>query len=189
MNKAVFLDRDGTINVERNYLYRVEEFSYIPGVIIALHMLQDAGYQLVILTNQSGIARGYYSVEDYNRLTDWMLKDLGNRGVHIARTYYCPHLPTGAMKQYSIDCNCRKPKLGMFENAIRDLDIDVTQSIAIGDKLRDLEICRNYETRGFLLGEHDDISGDIYNAQNDFSGKIIRTKDLLEAAKLIVQER
>lgn len=186
MNKAVFLDRDGTINVERNYLYRVEDFNYIPGVIIALHMLQDAGYQLVILTNQSGIARGYYSVEDYNRLTDWMLKDLESRGIHIAGTYYCPHLPEGIVKKFSMDCNCRKPQIGMFEKSIRDLNIDITQSIAIGDKLRDLEICRSHETRGFWLGEHDTVSEDSSDINSEFRGRITKAKDLLEAAKLIV---
>lgn len=91
LQPAVFLDRDGTINVEKGYVYRIDDFEYIEGVIDGLRSLRGWGYQLVIITNQSGIARGYYSEEDFYRLTHWMLLDLDMRGVHIEAVYHCPH--------------------------------------------------------------------------------------------------
>lgn len=152
MNKAVFLDRDGTINVEKNYLYKIEDFEFLPGVIEGLKLLQDAGFLLIIITNQSGIARGYYTEENFNRLNNWMLNQLAEYGVNITKVYYCPHLPDATVKEYRIDCECRKPKLGMYYQAIRDYDIDLGQSYAIGDKIRDCAICGNSFCKGFLIG-------------------------------------
>ena len=95
MNKAVFLDRDGTINVDKEYLSRIEAFEYLPGTIEGLKILQDAGYLLIIVTNQSGIARGYYREEDYLNLENWMVNDLAQKGIKISASYYCPHHPNG----------------------------------------------------------------------------------------------
>ena len=89
-NKAIFLDRDGTINVDKHYLYRVEDFEFLPGVIDALKMLQDAGYLLIVVTNQSGIARGYYTEEEYKQLEKWMNNELLNYEIHIAESYETP---------------------------------------------------------------------------------------------------
>lgn len=152
MNKAVFLDRDGTINVEKNYLYRIEDFEFIPGVIEGLRRLQEAGFLLFILTNQSGIARGYYQESEFLRLNEWMLSTLHGQGVDITRVYYCPHLPDAVVPQYRKRCRCRKPGLGMFRKAVREYDLDLSQSFAIGDKLRDLSICNHSACRGFLVG-------------------------------------
>lgn len=151
MNKAVFLDRDGTINVEKHYLHKIEDFEFLPGVIDGLKMLQDAGFLLVIITNQSGIGRGYYTEEDFHTLNDWMLQTLKNNSVNIAKVYYCPHLPDAKVESYRKDCECRKPKLGMYEQAVRDWDIDIDESFVIGDKIRDCAICENSGCRGFLV--------------------------------------
>ena len=163
MNKAVFLDRDGTINVEKNYLYKIEDFEFLPGVIDGLKLLQEAGFLLIIITNQSGIARGYYNEEDFDRLNHWMLEQLKNAGVIISRVYYCPHLPDAPVEMYRKDCDCRKPKLGMFDQAIRDYNIDISLSYAIGDKLRDCAVCENTSCKGFLVGnsEKEDIIQDV----------------------------
>ena len=169
-NKAVFLDRDGTINVDKGYLYKISDFEFIPYVIEGLKLLQDAGYLLIIITNQSGIARGYYSEEDFNRLNDWMLDTLRYKHkIHITSVYYCPHLPLVSpisrkgkseetrevipenLQKYRIHCHCRKPALGLFEKAIRDYEIDLSNSYAIGDKLRDLSICEKSDCKGFLI--------------------------------------
>ena len=189
MNKAIFLDRDGTINVEKNYLYKIENFEFLPNVVKALKLLQDNGYKLIVITNQSGIGRGYYSEEDFKILNDWMLKKLGEKGITITAVYYCPHLPDATIEKYRIDCTCRKPKLGMYEKAIKDYNIDLTESYAIGDKIRDCFICEKSACRGFLVGsnEKQEIIDDVRAGNRerikyaaslwDSAVQIIRNKD------------
>ena len=152
MNKAVFLDRDGTINVDKGYLYRISDFEFLPGAVDALRMLQNAGYLLIIITNQSGIARGYYTEEDFMILNDWMKNELMKHGVKISGVYYCPHLPDAEVERYRKVCSCRKPETGLFERAVHDFDIDLSKSYAVGDKERDCSICLKSECRGFLIG-------------------------------------
>ena len=153
MNKAIFLDRDGTINVEKNYLYKIEDFEFLPGVVEGLKQLQNAGYLLIIITNQSGIARGYYTEENFFRLNNWMLRDLNNKGIRITHVYFCPHHPEATIERYKKDCNCRKPQLGLFIQACLDYNIDLTQSYAIGDKLRDCSISRCQIHKCYLIGD------------------------------------
>ena len=182
---AVFLDRDGTINIDYGYVYQKDKLRFIDGSIEALRLLQQNGYLLIIVTNQSGIARGYYSKEDFLELNEWMLSDLKKKGIKIAKVYYCPHHPNGKIEKYKMDCNCRKPKLGMYEEAIKDFDIDLSQSYAIGDKIRDSAICENTSCRGYLISslEKENIVDGVK------SGKYRNTEyaeDLLTAAKKIV---
>lgn len=153
LRPAAFLDRDGTINVEKDYLYRKEDFEYLDGAIEGLRQLVSWGYLLVIITNQSGIARGYYKEDDFRKLTDWMLSDLKTKGIRIEKVYYCPHHPEGKIEKYAKICNCRKPKTGLFYQAAEELGIDLDKSIAIGDKPRDLEICNETGVKGFLFSE------------------------------------
>lgn len=155
MNKAVFLDRDGTINVEKNYLYKKEDFEFLPGVIPALKQLQAAGYLLIIVTNQSGIARGYYSEQDFLDLNDWIITILAEQGIYISKVYYCPHHPDADNEKYRVNCECRKPKPGMFLKAKQDFDLDLGACFAIGDKIRDCCICELTECRGFLIGNNE----------------------------------
>ena len=108
-NKAVFLDRDGTINIDKGYLYRISDFEFLPGAVEALRNLQEAGYLLIIITNQSGIGRGYYTEEDFAVLTDYMKGELSKSGVNISGVYYCPHLPDAEVERYRKICTCRKP--------------------------------------------------------------------------------
>ena len=109
-NRAVFLDRDGTINEDRHYLYKIEDFAFLPGVVEALRLLQEAGFLLIVVTNQSGIGRGYYTEADFQKLNTWMLSELKHQGITVAATYYCPHLPDAKIPQYRKDCDCRKPR-------------------------------------------------------------------------------
>lgn len=155
MNKAIFLDRDGTINVEKNYLYRIDDFEFLPGVVDALKQLQRAGFMLIIITNQSGIARGYYTEKDFQKLNEWMVTQLKMQDVIIDQVYFCPHLPDAEVEKYRKDCNCRKPKLGMFQQAIADYNIQLSKSYAIGDKIRDCAICEQTVCKGFLVGENE----------------------------------
>lgn len=131
MQKVVFLDRDGVINVEKNYLHSIEEFEFIDGVFESLSHLQTLGYKLVIITNQSGIGRGYYTQEQYELLTNWMKKKFENKNIFISEVFCCPHAPDDG-------CDCRKPKIGMIKQAAKIIDIDYTNSWLIGDKNSDI---------------------------------------------------
>ena len=137
--KAVFLDRDGTINVEVQYLSKVEDFQFIPGVPWALKRLKDAGFLLVVVTNQSGIGRGLYDEAALESIHDHMHADLANFGAAIDACYFCPHHPEHATGDYLKECGCRKPLPGMLQQAAQDLDIDLAASFMIGDKLADVE--------------------------------------------------
>lgn len=150
--KAVFLDRDGTINNDNGYVYQIEEFEILPGVIEGLHLLQDAGYLLIVVTNQSGIARGYYTEQDFRILTGWMMERFKTMGIQIAEVYYCPHLPNAPIPMYRKTCRCRKPGTGLYERAVKEFHIDLSKSYAIGDKIRDCSICEKTDCRGFLTG-------------------------------------
>mgnify|MGYP005788098411 CR=1 FL=1 len=152
MNKAVFLDRDGTINVDKYYLHKKEDFEFIPGVVQGLKLLSEEGYLLIIITNQSGIGRGYYTEAEFNKLNEWMLRQLEEWGVSITDVYFCPHLPDASIEKYRVVCECRKPKLGMFQKAMDDYQIDLSMSYAIGDRLRDCMICEETDCHGFLIG-------------------------------------
>ena len=132
MQKAVFLDRDGVINVDKSYVYKQEDFQFCEGVFEALRHFKHLGYLLIIVTNQSGIGRGYYREEDFQSLSAWMKQELSHENITIDAIYHCPHAP-------EVGCECRKPKSGMFQEAIRDFDIDVRASWMIGDKQSDIE--------------------------------------------------
>ncbi len=150
--KAVFLDRDGTINKDKGYVYQIEEFEILPGVIEGLRLLQDAGYLLIVVTNQSGIARGYYTEQDFRILTEWMIERFKTMGIQIAEVYYCPHLPNAPIPMYRKICRCRKPGTALYERAVKKFHIDLSKSYAIGDKIRDCSICEKTDCRGFLTG-------------------------------------
>ena len=138
MNKAIFLDRDGTLNIDYGYVHEIDHFKFIDGAIDALRELKKLGYMLVLVTNQSGIARGYFSEEQFLQLTEWMDWSLAEQDVDLDGIYYCPHHPEGK-GEYKEDCDCRKPKPGMLLQAIKELKIDPTQSIMVGDKVEDLK--------------------------------------------------
>lgn len=139
MRQAVFLDRDGTINEERDYLFRCEEFRFIPGVPQAIKKLNDAGLLVVVVTNQSGVARGYYSESDVERLHHFIQQQLATIGAHIDAFYYCPHHPTKGQGVYKRACCCRKGEPGMLLQAAQEHDIDLARSYIVGDKLADVE--------------------------------------------------
>lgn len=160
---AVFLDRDGVINVEKDYVCTIDEFEFIEDSIEALKIIQDKGYALVVVTNQSGIARGYYTEEDFLKLTEWMDWCLIDRGVTLDGIYYCPHHPEKGIGKYKVDCNCRKPKAGLIFDAVKQLDIDLGRSVMVGDKVSDIEcgknagIKRNYLVRsGHAISAEDE---------------------------------
>ena len=183
MKKAVFLDRDGTINIEKNYLYRIDDFEFLPGVIGGLKKLQDIGFLLIVITNQSGIARGYYTEEQYLILNEWMVQQLEKEGIKITESYYCPHHPDAKIREYGIDCECRKPKLGMYYEAIKKWNIDIDNSFCIGDKIRDCAICNTTSCKGILIGKNEEI--DIIN---DVKSDKVKNVQYAESFSVAVNE-
>ena len=143
MTSAVFLDRDGVINVDHGYVSTWEQFEFLPGVPEALRELQDAGYLLVVVSNQSGIGRGYYSEADVESLNQAIAQHLDRTvGVTISGFYHCPHHPTEAEGEFRRQCDCRKPAPGMIRQAVLDHGIDVQASLLVGDKDSDIEAGR-----------------------------------------------
>ena len=147
--KALFLDRDGVVNVEKEYLYKREDVEFIDGIFELTQHYQSLGYLIFIVTNQSGIARQYYSEEDFAILTQWMIEEFKKRGITITKVYHCPHHP-----DISGNCSCRKPQPGMLREAAKEFDVDLQNSIMIGDKERDVEAGINAGLReNYLLDE------------------------------------
>jgi D-glycero-D-manno-heptose 1,7-bisphosphate phosphatase len=135
---TVFLDRDGVLNVDRGYVHKVEDLSLLPGVIEGLHRLKNFGFNLVIVTNQAGIGRGFYSTEDYLQFTSALLALLLGQGISILAVYYCPHHPVNGIGDFRIECSCRKPKPGMILQAAQEHDLCLNHSYLIGDKETDI---------------------------------------------------
>ena len=189
-NKFVLLDRDGVINVEKSYLYKIEDFEYEKNVIKGLKELRDLGYKFAIITNQSGIARGYYTEEDYLKLQDFIEKDLLKHGIKIEKSYFCPHHPNGTGK-YGIECNCRKPNTGNFELAINEFNIDTKNSFMIGDRPTDLIpaekmgitpvlIKTGYGLKSLEKLEETGLNPLVVNDILDFSEKLKNKKIIIE---------
>lgn len=142
LRKAAFLDRDGVINIDHAYVHRWEEFEWVEGVLEAARRLSEAGYLLVIVTNQSGIGRGYYTEEDFERLNREVRRAFEEAGAPLAGIYFCPHHPIKALEPYRKECGCRKPAPGMLLEAARDLNINLSQSLMVGDKVSDMQAHR-----------------------------------------------
>lgn len=139
MKPALFLDRDGVINKEKSYLYKIEDFEFISGVFETCQHYQNNGYKIVIVTNQAGIARRYYTESDLAILHEWMCQQFSKRSINIDGVYHCPHHPEGAIEALSIKCDCRKPMPGMILQAEKELAIDLNASVLVGDKISDVQ--------------------------------------------------
>jgi D-glycero-D-manno-heptose 1,7-bisphosphate phosphatase len=134
--KVVFLDRDGVINEDHGYIYKIEDFKFTSWIFDFLKEKQKEGFEFIVVTNQSGIGRGYYTQKDFKKLSSWMVKEFEKQNIKILKIYHCPHKPNE-------NCNCRKPKTGMIEQACNDFDIDLENSIMVGDKDSDMQLAVN----------------------------------------------
>jgi D-glycero-D-manno-heptose 1,7-bisphosphate phosphatase len=134
VNKALFLDRDGVINIDKAYVYKPEQFEFVDGIFELCRAYQQRGYLIIVVTNQSGIARGYYSQEDFLHVSEWMSEQFIQNGVKITHIYHCPHHP-----EITGSCRCRKPSAGMLLDAKKEYNIEMKNSVMIGDKERDIE--------------------------------------------------
>lgn len=145
LNKAIFLDRDGVLNRDSGYLYKIEDWQWLPGALAGLRLFKEAGYSLIVASNQSGIGRGYYSKDQLDSLENWLNNELQSVGCPIDAWYYCPHLPEAG-------CLCRKPLPGMLLKAAKDLNIDLPRSWMLGDKISDVEAGLAAGCRAGLIG-------------------------------------
>ena len=143
MRKALFLDRDGVINIEKHYLHKIEDFEFIPGIIEVMRQYQQEGYALVVVTNQSGIGRGYYTEEAFWQLTEWMKQTLAAHGVIIDGVYFSPYHPEKGVGEYRRESDCRKPGPGMLLKAAEEMELDLGASMLLGDKESDVEAGQN----------------------------------------------
>lgn len=150
--KTIFLDRDGTINEEVKYLYRPEDLKLLDGVPEAVRMFNRAGFRVIVITNQAGVGRGYYSEADVEKLHGYLNQRLEKESAHIDAFYYCPHHPEHGIGSYKKACQCRKPGIGMFLAAEKDYFVDKGHSYMIGDKLIDAEAGHNYGITSLLVG-------------------------------------
>lgn len=155
---TVFLDRDGTLNEEVHYLHRPEDLHLLPGAAQAIRRWNQAGFRVVVVTNQAGVARGYYQEEDVEELHRYMNRVLAEEGARIDRFYYCPHHPEYGIGKYKAVCRCRKPDVGMFEQADKDEAVDKAHSYMVGDKWIDIEA-------GYRFGLHTALVGTGYGRE------------------------
>jgi len=142
VRRGLFLDRDGIINEDKGYVHRVEDFVFLPGIFELCATAQRIGFLPIVVTNQAGIGRGYYTEGDFTRLTTWMLEQFRARGVRIAGVYHCPYHPTAGIGAYRRDSYDRKPSPGMILRACAELDLDPSGSVLIGDKASDIDAGR-----------------------------------------------
>lgn len=138
MSRAVFLDRDGVINIDHGYVHMVDDFEYVEGVFDACRSIKEMGFKLAVVTNQSGIARGLYTEDQFHTLTEWMDWNFADKGIDLDGIYYCPHHAEKGIGDYKQDCDCRKPKPGMMQSAAEFLKLDLSQSVMVGDKRDDM---------------------------------------------------
>lgn len=148
MNKAAFFDRDGTINVDKGHVYKIEDFEFIKGMPEFIKKKNDEGYIVIVVTNQAGIAKGMYKEEDMQILHKYINEELALIGAHIDAFYFCPHHP-----DYTGLCDCRKPKTAMLERAIVDWNIDINESVLYGDKLSDIDCAERCGIKAILVNE------------------------------------
>jgi D-glycero-D-manno-heptose 1,7-bisphosphate phosphatase len=181
-SKAIFLDRDGTINIDSGYVYSKEDFFFVEGAVDAMAAFKKAGYILVVVTNQSGVARGLYTEQDVNLLHMYMNKELQGRGAGIDAFYFCPHHPDGILGLYAKNCRCRKPEPGMLLQALSDLCIDPGMSYMIGDSMRDIVAGKRAGIRSILIQE-DNYSGSMAGYVEKPDAVV---HDLREAARYIL---
>jgi D-glycero-D-manno-heptose 1,7-bisphosphate phosphatase len=174
LSPAVFLDRDGTLNIENEYVHRQDQWQWIPGAREAILSLNQAGYKVVVITNQAGIAHGYYTESDMHTLHAFVNADLATIGAHIDAYYHCPHHP-----KYD-PCDCRKPSPYLLQIAMRDLHIDPTQSWMIGDKELDIQAAQNAGVKPILV---------LTGYGNDFASKVSCpiTSDIAQACAMILR--
>lgn len=172
MTTAIFIDRDGVLVEDTGYAHKIEDFKFVPNAIEGLKLLKN--YKLFIITNQSGIGRGFYKLEDFLNYNNRVLKEIQKHRIKIEKTYYCPHKPED-------NCECRKPKIKLLKVAEKEFKLNLKKSFVIGDRKSDIELGKNAGCRSILV-----LTGNGLNAKNEVKPDYF-AKDLLDAAKWILR--
>jgi D-glycero-D-manno-heptose 1,7-bisphosphate phosphatase len=186
-NKAIFLDRDGTINEEMGYINHIERFKMFDFVPESIRIFRRLGYKIIIVTNQSGIARGYFTENLLSEVHRKLIDQLKKFGAMVDDIYYCPHHPTEGKQPYRQNCDCRKPKPGMILKAKKDWDLDLSQCLLVGDRYKDIRFAKNLGIgsamvlTGYGMGEY------TYQRDNWESEPDIIGENLLDVAKKLHQ--
>ncbi len=189
MQRAVFIDRDGTISEEVGYINHASRFRLFPYAADAIKLLNENGWRAIVTTNQAGVARGYFSEDMVQTVHQRLMTELENEGARLDAIYYCAHHPSVGEPPYRLDCDCRKPKPGLITRAAADLDVDLAASWMVGDRYSDVELARNAGVKSMLVlsgygrgeWEHQRTS---WTTQPD-----LVAEDLLAAVRLIVSQR
>jgi D-glycero-D-manno-heptose 1,7-bisphosphate phosphatase len=185
--RAIFLDRDGTVSEEVGYINHVDRLRLLPRTAKAVRKINESDFLAVLVTNQAGVARGYFKEELVRRVHRRLEEMLAQDGAHLDAIYYCPHHPTAGELPYRRDCSCRKPRPGMIETAERDLEIDVPRSFMVGDKHSDIVFAHAVGMKGVLvktgygLGEIEGWSGDWTEQPDEISDDLLDAVDWILA--------
>ena len=186
-NIGVFIDRDGTISEEVGYVNHLSRYRVYPWTAEAIRNLNEAGLKVIVVTNQAGVARGYFKEELVKQVHEKLEAEMAHAGARFDAIYYCPHHPSVGEVPYRQACNCRKPKTGMLERAAAEFGIEVSQSFVIGDRYGDIELAHNAGARsifvlsGYGLGEYE------YQRHNWKQQPDWVARDLLEASRVVLQ--
>jgi D-glycero-D-manno-heptose 1,7-bisphosphate phosphatase len=184
---AIFIDRDGTINEQRGYINHPSRFIILPGVPEAFRLLNRAGFLALIVSNQSGVARGYFPIELIYNIHDKMKEPITRQGGHIDGIYFCPHYPRGSVSEYAVECDCRKPRTGLIDRACKDFEIDLTRSYMIGDHYTDMELADRAGIKGILVRTGYGAGVIEYNLPVMATKPAYIADDLLDAVKWIIE--
>jgi len=185
---AVFIDRDGTINEQMGYINHPSRFIMLPGVPEAFRILNQAGFLAIIISNQSGVARGYFPMELLHNIHSVMKESISRHGGHVDGIYFCPHYPKGAIQEYAVDCNCRKPRTGLIDQACKDFEIDISRSYMVGDHYTDMEFAERAGIQGVLVRTGYGTGVIEYNLPAMATKPGYIADDLLDAVKWIVNK-
>jgi len=184
LKKSIFLDRDGVINKDKGYVYKLEDFEFEKNALEGLKLIDFNRYLVFIICNQAGLARGYYKKEDFEKLDRWLRNFLLERGIQIKKTYYCPHHPEGKIKQFRKKCSCRKPEIGLLLRAEKEFNIDLKKSYLVGDKTSDILAGNRAGCKTILVKTGYGGEDKLFSVKPDFVAE-----DLLEAIRVINKEK
>ena len=191
-NAAVFLDRDGTINEEVGYMDSIDKLNLFPNAAEAIKLINESGMKAVVMTNQSGVAKGYFTEEFVRTVHERIHEMLRERGAFIDAFYYCPHHQTEGIGVYLQSCACRKPAAGMLIEASKELDIDLPRSYTVGDMLKDIQVARTVGAKGILVKTGyglNTIEKDLASDSSEICQPSYIAEDILDAVKWIIKDR